>query len=178
MAEQLMGSTKEGDQGVKDGGFNDTVETEAPLTEEQRYFGKLIGNIIWEEARSSGFVEVFQQVQGIPTTEQISQLETASAEATRSSREKISSALNVPIPAKSGGNQIHTALLGAMIRALGCPDREFEKTASDGVPIGLSKDIPFCPLYPRYEPREYDLYPILKEHRNYGSMDLPEVFDP
>lgn len=133
------------DPGVKDEGFDDTVETEALLTEEQRYFGKLMGNIILKEARSSGFVQVFQQVQGIPTTEQISQLGTASTEATRSSREKISSAPNMPILAKSGGNQISTALLGAMIRALGCPDRDVEKTASDGVPVGLSKDIPIMP---------------------------------
>ncbi|KAF4646766.1 hypothetical protein FOL47_005689, partial [Perkinsus chesapeaki] len=65
-----------------------------------------------------------------------------------------------------------------MVDALQVPDKEFCEVAEFGVPLGVSCPIPYTPLYPKYNPREYDPYPLLRDHRNYKSMEHPDAFNP
>ncbi|KAF4646788.1 hypothetical protein FOL47_005661, partial [Perkinsus chesapeaki] len=113
------------ENGIKDGGFGRLLHDEPPLTAQQGRFGDEFGRIIWEEAQASGFVSTIKQVEGPPTAEQLPQLEATAGVAAEKARSRIARLLDPGCLERTGGNQIYTRLLGAMVDALQVPDKEF-----------------------------------------------------
>ncbi|KAF4650570.1 hypothetical protein FOZ61_000194 [Perkinsus olseni] len=159
---------------VKDGAFGYTSDSEPPLTAAQKAVGEKIGEIIWAESSANGFTEAFEAVSGTPTAEQVARLEETSQAAATKARKTISELLGVEPGKRDNGGRIYCGLLDALVRKLGVPDVALSSILRVGVPIGISKEVPPCPLYPPYDPKRYDPYPA-SENRNYKSMDHPDV---
>ncbi|KAF4649202.1 hypothetical protein FOZ61_001628, partial [Perkinsus olseni] len=167
------------DENYKDGGFSTLPDQELPagVSEKALQVGSEIGEIILEEARGKGLTDVLRSLQGAPSEEQAATLKRKADSVAEKCRGRIAHLLQAPNSPPSNGNHIHCDILQALAVALGDQDVQFASLCKDGLPIGITEEIPPCSLYPAYHPKPQQVYEKPGEHRNYKSMNDSEARD-
>ncbi|KAF4650883.1 hypothetical protein FOL47_000799 [Perkinsus chesapeaki] len=137
-----------------------------------------IADALWEAGLSSGFSDILGAVAGAPTEDQVERLRERSVRAAGVARTALAKVLGVPEGFASPGNCVDGRLLASLTDSLGVDDREIGLLCQQGLPIGVSRAIPSCPLFPKYVKKKHPPFPVKRVgegFRNYSSMSDPST---
>ncbi|KAF4673658.1 hypothetical protein FOL47_010241, partial [Perkinsus chesapeaki] len=168
------------DDHFKDGGACQMPGKEDPLSGANQAFGSEFAAILWRAGQSSGFVEALQAVEGQPTEAQVISLRALAEVAAGSARVELHRSLGLAIDAASPANRVDGKLLGILVDRLGVDDGDIGELCREGLPIGISREIAVCPLFPKYNKKVHPPFPnkaIGEGFRNYASMKDPIAID-
>ncbi|KAF4684510.1 hypothetical protein FOZ63_024872 [Perkinsus olseni] len=165
-----------GDNSFKDGGPCNLPGTAPTLSPGCDSVGKRIAAVLWDAGKASGFSDTLRSVSGAPTEDQVGLLQGQASVAAAAASREIKRMLGIQDAETQPENRVDGRLLEALARELGVDDVEFGKLCADGLPIGISREIPPCPLFPRYKKKTHPPFPakrVGQGFRNYPSMSDP-----
>ncbi|KAF4650353.1 hypothetical protein FOL47_001207, partial [Perkinsus chesapeaki] len=148
---------------------------ECPLDRDQRTFGHKLASLIVRTAEKHNLRSLLEQVDGAPSPEQVKALDSVTATIAGECRTELARVWGKEILLRKANNSIFCGILEKVVWGLKESDAEFPKICRDGLPLGLSRRIPFTNLYPRFTKKTHEEFEIPEVHENYASMNAEEV---